>query len=299
MNLLIVGGNGFIGRHIAERALQKGWCVTSIGLSGLGLLGTRCFAADITDLEMLRAAIKKMRFEYVVNCGGYIDHRLFFNDGRDVVETHFNGVLNLVQTIDRSALRCFINIGSSDEYGAVEAPQSEASREAPISPYSLGKLAATHFLQMLHKTEQYPAIILRPFLTYGPGQNRQRFIPQIILGCLEDRTFPTSAGAQVRDFCYIEDTVNAVFAAMKEKKAIGEIINIGSGQGRTIRNIIEKVREMVGAGNPQFGTIPYREGENMSLYANIEKAKKILNWSPQIDLDKGLEQTIVSYRKMS
>ena len=70
----------------------------------------------------------------------------------------------------------FVQIGSSDEYGNIKAPQHEESREHPISPYSIGKLASTQFLQMLHRTEGFPAVILRPFLIYGPGQDNKRFI---------------------------------------------------------------------------------------------------------------------------
>lgn len=294
---LVVGGNGFIGRHIATHALGLGWQVSCLGLSGKSLSGTHAIAADICDAKALQDALHGKRFNYVVNCGGYIDHANFSNGGRSLINAHFDGVLNLVQAIERSSLQRFINIGSSDEYGLAAAPQSEQTREAPISPYSLGKVAATHFLQMMYRTEGLPAATLRLFLTYGPGQDQRRFLPQIIRGCLEDRSFPTSGGEQVRDFCYIDDTVRAIFLALQTDAVDGEVINIGSGQATSIRCMIETVCRMTGSGKPEFGAVPYRRGENMALYADVSKAVKLLEWSPRISLEIGLARTIESYRE--
>lgn len=295
--LLVVGGNGFIGRHIACHALEMGWEVSSLGLSGNGPHGTRGIAADIGDAESLHKALADTRFDYVVNCGGYIDHAFFASGGRRLIESHFDGVLNLVESIDRQALKRFVNIGSSDEYGAMAAPQSEAMREAPISPYSLAKVASTHFLQMMHRTEGLPAVTLRLFLAYGPGQDQRRFLPQIIRGCLEGRSFPTSGGEQLRDFCYIDDTVRAVFAAMQADAADGEVINVGSGKGVSIRSAIETVCRMIGGGTPQFGAVPYRCGENMALYADTAKAAALLGWAQRVSLDEGLQRTIAAYNR--
>ena len=134
---------------------------------------------------------------------------------------HFTALQNLLEVIPRGKLKRFVQIGSSDEYGNASAPQHETLREQPISPYSLAKVASTHFLQMLHLTENFPAVTLRLFLTYGPGQDTGRFLPQIIRGCLADLTFPTSAGKQLRDFCYLDDTVRAILQALNVPKVDG------------------------------------------------------------------------------
>ncbi len=295
--LLVVGGNGFIGRHIVNHGMGLGWDVTSLNLSlrpggEVNSQGVRHVAADIANRDALKEALEEASFEYVVNCGGYIDHTLFFSGGRNIFDIHFEGVLNLVEILNRNVLQAFVNVGSSDEYGNNPAPQIETQREAPISPYSMGKVAATHFLQMLYRTEKFPATILRLFLTYGPGQDKRRFLPQIISGCLEGRSFPTSEGQQLRDFCFVQDTVAAVFAAFDCPAARGEVINIGSGQPVSIRQMIETVKRLVGAGIPKFGAVAYRPGENMSLFADIGKAKVLLEWAPKVTLEQGLEQTI-------
>lgn len=292
--ILVVGGTGFIGHHIVQRALSLGWNVTCLSLNknNTPLKGVSYLRADVGDVKSLKDCLDRQAFEYVVNCGGYINHTSFFSGGSSVLDAHFKGMVNIISSIDIGVLKHFINIGSSDEYGSVSAPQSECIREVPISPYSMAKTACTHFLQMLYKTEGIPSTTLRLFLTYGPGQDDKRFLPQIIRGCLADSVFPVSYGGQLRDFCFISDTVDAVFLTMLSDGAKGEVINIASGQPVSIRNVIETVRDIIGKGKPKFGEIDYRPGENMELYADISKANSLLNWQPQISLREGIKMTI-------
>jgi nucleoside-diphosphate-sugar epimerase len=297
--LLVVGGSGFIGNHIVNRAASLGWKVTSLSRTshpGALRAGVKTMEADASSGLALKQTLGGAAFEYVVNCAGYIDHLAFFQGGRRHLDGHLGIALNLAQTLDRGVLKAFVNLGSSDEYGGNTAPQIETQREAPITPYAMGKLAATHFLQMIHRTEGFPATSLRLFLTYGPGQDKKRLLPQIILGCLEGRAFPTSAGEQLRDFCFVQDTVRAVFAALTRPEAQGEVINVASGRPVAIRHVIESVRSKIAQGEPQFGQIPYRPGESMKLYADISKAQALLDWTPEISLDNGLDETIDWFR---
>ena len=145
---------------------------------------------------------------------------------------------------------------------------------------------------MLNRTENFPSVIIRLFLTYGPCQDSSRFLPQIIRGCLDDTVFPTSRGDQLRDFCYVDDTVRAILQALTQPEIEGNIFNVASGKAVSIRTVIEKVCELTGYGNPQYGEVSHRNGENISLYANISKAKNILKWESSTSLDTGLKKTI-------
>jgi nucleoside-diphosphate-sugar epimerase len=298
--ILVIGGTGFIGTHLLRAVVLKGWIATSVSLhppSTERLVdGVKYQCMDWTD-TITMSNLPSEGFDYVVNSGGYIDHKKYKEGGRELIDSHFTGLLNLVQWLPREQLKCFVQIGSSDEYGAAPAPQRESLRESPISPYSLGKVAATHFLQMLYKTEQFPFVNIRLFLTYGPDQVEQRFIPQIIQGCIQDATFPVSAGEQLRDFCFVGDVVKAIILSLETKEAYGKVINIASGSPVSIRSMIEIIRQVIGKGNPNFGAIPYRIGENMQLYANIMQAKEFLGWESETSLEKGLEKTIEWYAK--
>lgn len=299
--LLIVGGTGFIGRHLVLNAVKRGYSTVVVSLNPLDtkkkIDGVEYLQADIINLVNLKKRLKDAKFEYVVNLSGYIDHGNFLEGGRNIIDAHFVGVQNLLQTIDWSVLKRFVQIGSSDEYGSLPAPQSEEIREKPISSYSLGKLASTQLLQMLHRTEGLPAVTLRLFLVYGPGQNNRRFLPQIIKGCLSNSVFPTSAGEQLRDFCYVDDITDGILSTLIHDKVNGEVINLASGSPIAIRDVVEQVQQTIGKGVPEFGKIHYRAGENMALYANVLKAKKLLGWSSVVTLQEGVRDTVNYYKK--
>ena len=294
-HLLVIGGTGFIGHHLLKSVQQKGWQMTSVSLNPpieeRFVDCVRYLPFDMTDQTLVKKHLCE-DFDYVVNLCGYINHQLFMEGGRSLIDTHFTALQNLLEVLSRRKLNRFVQIGSSDEYGNAPAPQHEGLREQPISPYSLAKVASTHFLQMLYRTENFPAVTLRLFLTYGPGQGTERFIPKIISGCLNDASFPTSAGKQLRDFCYVDDTVRAILQALTVPEVEGEVFNVASGDPVSIRAIIEKICTLTGSGKPQYAKVPYRIGENMALYANVEKANKILNWKAAVNLDKGLRDTI-------
>jgi len=296
--LLIVGGTGFIGKNLTRKAVEIGFLTTVISLNlpkeDYKVINAEYLQADVTNLDHLKKTLLNRKFDYIVNLSGYIDHSDFMSGGMEIINAHFDGVQNLLQVINWDGLKKFIQIGSSDEYGSQSAPQSEDIRESPISSYSAGKLFSTHLLQMLHKTESLPVVILRLFLVYGPGQSKKRFLPQIIDGCFSDSGFPVSGGAQLRDFCYVDDVSRGILMALKNKDVEGEVINLASGEPISIREIIEIVRDIVGKGRPEFGKIPYRVGENMILYADTKKANKILKWNPETFISDGIKKTIIA-----
>ena len=206
------------------------------------------------------------------------------------------GLVNLIKVLSKKKIKKFIQIGSSAEYGTAQAPQSETSQGTLFSPYALAKLASTQFLKMLYVTEKYPVSILRFFLVYGPGQDDNRILPQVIRGCLKNKKFKVSKGNQIRDFCYIDDVINAIFLALKSKKATGEVFNIGSGKPTKIKRVVNQVCKIIGKGEPQFGKISYRKGENMKLYPNINKARIKLRWKPKMNFNRGIKIVINSFK---
>ena len=293
--LLVIGGTGFIGHHLLKSVQQKGWKMTSVSLNSPTeerfVDGVHYLHFDMANQSLVKKYLGE-DFNYVVNLSGYINHQLFRDGGSHLIDTHFTALQNLLEVLPRRKLKRFVQIGSSDEYGNASAPQLEDLREKPISPYSFAKVASTHFLQMLHRTENFPAVTLRLFLTYGPGQDTGRFLPQIIRGCLADSSFPASDGKQLRDFCYVGDTVRAILQALTVPEIEGEVFNVASGAPISIRAMIERICTLTDSGIPQFAKLPYRVGENMALYANVKKAEKILKWKAAVNLDEGLRETI-------
>ena len=300
-SLLVLGGTGFIGKHVTIRALKEGYktfvLCRNYPINDKKVEGIEYLEIDLTkptDIEKIR----NYCFNFVINLSGDINHSDMSNGGNDVIKVHLNGLIELISNLSKDGLESFLQIGSSDEYGNINSPQNEAMREEPISPYSLGKLACTNLLRMLYVSEKLPVVIVRLFLVYGEGQGFNRFLPQIIKGCLKNEEFPTSEGNQIRDFCYVSDIVDGIIATMESEQVNGHILNPASGEPIKIKNVIGKVLDIVGSGNPRFGEIKYRSEENLSLYADISKAQKLISWKPKIDFDIGLKKTIDYYSKI-
>lgn len=292
--VLVVGGNGFLGTHLVEKCLRQGAAVTVLSITP----NTRTDGAvafiqtDLTDRPQLTAALQGKTFDYVFNCGGFIDHTAYLKGGRRVIEAHYTGLLNLIDALDVPHLKGFVQVGSSDEYGSNPAPQKETMRERPISPYSIAKTNASHFIQMISSTEGFPGSVVRFFLVYGPGQDEKRFLPQIITACLKNEEFKTSQGIQLRDFCFVEDAMDGMIAAATEPRAKGAVFNIASGAPVRIKDMIETVMKITGGGRPVWGAHPYRQGENMELYADVTAARQLLGWQASTSLEEGMRRTV-------
>lgn len=149
----------------------------------------------------------------------------------------------------------------------------------------------------LSKKIYFPFTVIRFFLVYGPGQLENRLIPFVIKNCLADKKFKTSSGIQTRDFLYIDDAVDAIFAIMYNKISNGHIINICSNSPVKIKDIIKLIHKKIKKGKPIFGKVNLRPDEPIKLYSNYKKANKILNWKPKINLYSGINKTIRYYAK--
>ena len=299
--ILIVGGTGFIGYHLAKKSLKKGWQVTSISSKPPKkiryLSKVKYICCNIVNKKLLKKSTEN-NFDYVVNLGGYVDH----SNKKKTFLSHYNGCKNLAEIFLKKKISSFIQIGSSLEYGASHSPQKEnikCSLKSIKSIYGKAKLYASLYVIDLFKKKNFPATVLRPYLIYGPKQDVNRFLPSIIKGCLKNKKFPSSKGDQLRDFLYIDDAVEAIIKSLTNKNTKGQIINIGSGKPKLIKNVIEKVKKISKGGKPQYGMFKLRKFDIPELYPSIEKIKYKINWHPKISFDKGLKKTINSYRQVN
>ena len=240
-SLLVVGGTGFIGTVLLKKANKLGMTTTSLSLNkpiSTNLIDNTHYVIDDTsNLENLQKVFLDKKFNYVVNLAGYINHDLISSGGFSIIESQLSLLNNLVSIFNAKELIRFIQIGSSDEYGLNKSPQKEICREDPISPYSFAKVMNTHYLQMLNKTENFPAIILRLFLVYGPHQKMNRLVPHVIKSCIQNKNFTLSEGNQIKDFTYIDDAVDFILLSFIKPNIEGNIINIGSGKPVSVKKL--------------------------------------------------------------
>ena len=297
--ILVVGGTGFIGYHIIKEAVKRKWLITSISLNKPKkkrfCKNVNYKTANLTNYKSLKKNLKG-HYDYVINAGGYGNHPDFNSAGIKLFKTHYIGLVNLIKILSKKKIKKFIQIGSSAEYGKIKSPQKENFECKPNTPYAIAKFSCTNFLLNFCKLNNFPGTVLRLFLVYGPNQDKNRILPQIIENSLKNKKFPVTEGRQYCDFCYINDVVKAIFNTLLSKKSNGEIINIGFGNPVKIKNIINFICKSIGMGKPQFGKIKYRKDVNMKLYPDITKAKRLLNWKPKIKFEQGIRFTVSSYK---
>tara|TARA_B110000971_G_scaffold212570_1_gene242204 strand:- start:29 stop:937 length:909 start_codon:yes stop_codon:yes gene_type:complete len=295
--ILITGGTGFIGYHLAKKCLKLNWSVTSLSTKNptkiRKLKKIKYLISDISKKSDLKKIIN-INYDYVVNLAGYVDH----SKKKKTLYSHYNGCRNISEIFLRKKIKKFIQIGSSIEYGRNLSPQKEnLNNTKTFSIYGKAKLMSTNYLLSLYKKYSFPVSVLRLYLVYGPYQDRNRVIPIVIDNALKSKEFDCSLGTQFRDFVYIDDVVNGIIKSLKTKKNNGQIINLGSGKPIMIKDVILKICKIIGSGKPQFGKIKFRKDEIKNLYPSIVKAKKILNWRPKVKINFGLKKTINFYKK--
>ena len=294
--ILIIGGTGFIGYHLAKRCLKKKWFVSSFSTSKpkkfRKVNGVHYIIGDISKKKDLNKI--KRNYNYVVNLGGYVDH----TNKIKTLKSHFYGLKNLAEFFLKKKINVFIQIGSSGEYGKIKSPHKEENCGNPKSPYALSKLKASNFLINYFNKKNFPVIILRLYQAYGPKQSINRLIPITISNCILDKSFPCTNGAQFRDFIFIDDVISAIIKCLTTKKKIsGQIFNLGTGKPVKVKSIIQKISRFTKKGNPQYGKLKMRKDETLKIYPNIKKIKNILHWSPKTSFKRGLKKTLKFYKK--
>jgi len=292
-HLLIAGGTGFIGFHLATKIKKEGWKVTSVSLSKpkkyRRIKGVKYILVDLTQEKQIRKKFKD-RYTHVVNLSGITQNLYSQKLRKKIFKSHFNGTKNLINFFLNKKLKNFIQIGSSAEYGSAKSPLMERKKCKPTGIYGKAKLQATIFTLKSFRKYNFPANILRLFQVYGPNQGYNRAIMQILNYCINKKKFPVSDGKQIRDFCFIDDVIRAIILTLK-KNFSGKIINIAYGKGISMKKLIILIQKVAKGGEPQFGLFKTRDHENKKLVPSIKLANKLLKWRPRVDLEQGLEKT--------
>ena len=218
--ILIIGGTGFIGYHLAQEATRRNWTVHSLSKKKPKNIRkvpyVKYIYADISKINHLKKKIKS-NYSFVVNLGGYVDH----SNKKKIIKDHFNGCKNLCEILNRKKLITFVQMGSSLEYGKLKPPHDEKTKlKIPRSNYAKSKFMATNYLINLFKKDKFPAVIFRLYQTYGPYQDENRFIPFIIKSSIKNLDFPCSNGNQSRDFVYIKDLIDCIFLSFNNSKSL-------------------------------------------------------------------------------
>ncbi len=307
LNVLVTGATGFIGSNLVRVLLQKGAKVSilkrpksSVWRLKNILTRIKILEADLRDKHHLQLALKNSDSRIIFHLAACVKREPSSSLIKENLEANVWGTINLIDCVTKWDIKSFVNTGTCDEYGDNPMPFNEKQRENPLSPYAASKVAASHYCQMLTRTTGLPIITLRPFLTYGPYQTGEMLIPDTVTSCIKSLPIQATLGQQTREFHYISDIVNGFLLAATNKKAIGEIIDLGTGEEHSVKEVIEMIVELTKYSLKwKLGNLPYRENEMFRFYCQGEKAKKLLKWRPKTSLKEGLIKTIDWQKKFS
>lgn len=303
-SVLVTGATGFVGANLVRRLLAEGAVVHIFLREGAKiwrlddvLAQLQVHWVDLTDPAAVKRRVDAIRPQVIYHLAAYGGYP-FQQDLRRVFKTNLEGTINLVEACAVYGFHMFVNTGASSEYGWKSNPMREDEALDPNSYYAIAKAAATHYCRYTAVARKLPIVTLRLFSVYGPWEEPSRFIPTLIFHLMEGRLPPLVSPTTARDFIYIEDVVNAYLAAADRPELAGEVLNVGTGIQRTIREVIDTALALTGIHTePQWGAMPGRSWDTSVWVADPSKAKAMLGWRPCYDLRAGLEHSFAWFRE--
>ncbi|SFF32691.1 Nucleoside-diphosphate-sugar epimerase [Paenibacillus algorifonticola] len=310
MKIIVTGAAGFIGSHLCEYLLASGEHevigVDAFVREELQWIGTKNMDSFLNHPQfkmittnMLLIDWKKLLkdVDIIYHLAGIPGVRSSWGtDFQSYVESNILATQQLLEACRQASIKKFVFASTSSVYGETMGQVSEDSPLAPLAPYGVSKLTGEHLCRVY--SQNVPIVILRFFTVYGPRQRSDmafhRFIKQLLA---DDPITLIGDGLQSRDFTYISDCVEAIAAVASAPHVIGETINIGGSERATIIQVIRTLELLTGkkAAIAPSGSM---HGEPMHTWANISKARRLLQYEPKISLKTGLAKELAYFSNL-
>ena len=306
--VLVTGADGFIGSHLTEALLEKGYDVKAFtyynSFNSWGWLDMlpkeklaqiEIFSGDIRDPNGVREAMWGM--DMVFHLAALIAIPFSYHSPDSYVDTNIKGTLNVLQAARDFNLERILITSTSEVYGTAKyVPIDENHPFQGQSPYSATKIGADRLAESFYRSFRLPASIVRPFNTYGPRQSARAVIPTIITQLLSGKEeIKLGSLTPTRDFNYVKDTAAGFIAIAESDKTVGEEINIASQKEISIGELAGEIIRQI---NPKAKIVcdeqrlrPEKSEVNRLLGSN-EKIKRLTNWEPKFSFEQGIEETI-------
>tara|TARA_Y100000741_G_scaffold8065_1_gene6737 strand:- start:3863 stop:4849 length:987 start_codon:yes stop_codon:yes gene_type:complete len=295
--VLVTGGAGFIGSEVVSQLLEKKSLVTVLDNFSSGKRQylpkskqLKIIKGDIRDEKNTAKAIKDQ--EIIINLAALPFIPDSFHHPSDFFSVNTMGSVNVLwKAINAKTPELFIHISTSEVYGSAQkTPMDENHPTAPHSTYAVSKLAADRSAFTLYKENGFPTVVIRPFNSYGPRFTEPYIIPEIMNQLLKGTKELTLGNVNTsRDFTFVQDTADGILRCIDNKKAIGEIINIGSGTEISILNLAKKILKISKKKIPiKYDESRERPYDVNRLICDNKKANKLLKWKPKVSMLDGL-----------
>ena len=298
--ILVTGGAGFIGSHIVDRLSPENKVIVLDNLFTGSLTNLEkskdritFINGDIRDKKLVNDIVAEV--EYIFHLAAHVGNIRSLKDPYFDMEVNIQGILNLLEACRNSNIKRLVYSSSGAIFGEAQyLPIDEEHPLNPESPYAVSKLAAEKYCFAFHKVYNLPTATVRYFNAYGPRQDTSEYANAVSIFLSRTREGKPltifSDGEQTRDFIFIDDIVNANILAATHPAAAGEVFNISTGVVHSINQLVKIIGEITGREIPFSHAAP-RAGEVRHSRANIEKASKLLGYSPETDLRQGLLKT--------
>ena len=306
--VLVTGAGGFIGSHLVERLVEAGASVRAFvrynsradsgllqmaspkTISSLELIG-----GDLRDFDAIRKAVDGC--EFVFHLGALISIPYSYLHPAEVAESNLIGTLNVLLACRDLGVQRLIHTSTSEVYGtALTAKIDESHPLQGQSPYSASKIGADKLAESFYCAYELPVVTVRPFNTYGPRQSARAVIPTIITQAIARSRIRLGNTSTVRDFTYVDDTVNGFLCAAIAKDVNGGTFNLGTGEAISIGDLAETIIQKAGTHvkvEVDTARLRPKKSEVGRLLSDNSLARERLNWQPRVSLDTGLDKTIL------
>ncbi len=313
-SILITGADGFIGSHLVEEVVAAGGKVTALaqynafGSNGRldelddKVLGeTQIHRGDIRDPHYVNRLVAG--HDLVFHLAALIAVPYSYHAPQSYVDVNVTGTLNILEACRAHGVERLIHTSTSEVYGTAQAtPISEDHPLQGQSPYAASKIAADVMVEAYVRSYELPAVMLRPFNTYGPRQSERAVIPTIIRQALDPACAAIVVGdtSPKRDFTYVDDTVDAFLAAGHDSQLeYGRPFNSGTGVATSVADVIELVVRLTGANKPIEVDEARKRPENSEVHLLLADASQFAaatGWVPKVSLEDGLERSTEWWR---
>jgi NAD dependent epimerase/dehydratase len=315
--VLVTGADGFIGSHLTEALVRKGYKVRAFvyynSFNSWGWLDYcsedvrgqfEVFAGDIRDPHGVKKAMKGC--DAVLHLAALISIPYSYHSPDTYVDTNIKGTLNVLQAARTLGIKRMVHTSTSEVYGTARfVPITEDHPLQGQSPYSASKIAADQLAYSFYASFAFPVVIVRPFNAYGPRQSARAVVPTIITQISNgQQQIKLGSLTPTRDFNYVIDTVAGFIAALESDRGLGEVINLGSNFEISIGDTAYAIAEAMGKSieiiSDQERFRP-EKSEVERLWASNAKAQELLGWQPQYGgrdgFLRGLKETISWFRE--
>jgi len=303
--VLVTGAGGFIGSHLTERLVALGARTRALvrynSANSWGWLGespvikdVEVALGDICDRNSIRDAIQGV--DIVFHLAALIAIPFSYRAPLSYVRTNVEGTLNVLQTALDSDVKLVIHTSTSEVYGTARyVPIDEKHPLQGQSPYAASKIGADAIVESFHLSFGLPVAVLRPFNTYGPRQSARAIIPTIVTQVLTKSALHLGNLKPSRDFNYVADTVEGFIRIADSKEAIGQVVNIGSGNEISIGDLAAMIMDLTERKVPivcEHQRVRPSGSEVERLCADNSRASRFLGWKSRFGLKDGLCQTV-------